>query len=177
MYFSRVKGRRERGGFTIVELLIVIVVIAILAAIAVVAYSGTQERARDAQRLQDVTNLQKAIGMYYARTGTMPPRSPASVSWADSKNYPSDYISDITGIDGGFAKLPVDPRNAGSMYYRYYVYSPGYYGCDAARGSFYVLQIMDMESTSGTHPKSPGFSCSGRNWSGEADYTVGGFTL
>ena len=38
--------KRPRAGFTIVELLIVIVVIAILAAITIVAFNGIQERAR-----------------------------------------------------------------------------------------------------------------------------------
>ena len=37
---------RSQHGFTIVELLIVIVVIGILAAIVTVAYAGVQERAR-----------------------------------------------------------------------------------------------------------------------------------
>jgi prepilin-type N-terminal cleavage/methylation domain-containing protein len=38
---------KQQSGFTIVELLIVIVVIAILAAITVVAYNGIQDRARN----------------------------------------------------------------------------------------------------------------------------------
>lgn len=37
----------QRSGFTIVELLIVVVVIAILAAITVVAYTGIQNRTYD----------------------------------------------------------------------------------------------------------------------------------
>ncbi len=46
-------------GFTIVELLIVIVVIAILAAISVVMYSNLQARTLDTHRTSTVTNIQK----------------------------------------------------------------------------------------------------------------------
>ena len=38
--------KKTKSGFTIVELLIVIVVIGILAAITIVAYNGIQSRAR-----------------------------------------------------------------------------------------------------------------------------------
>ncbi len=48
-----------KTGFTIVELLIVIVVIAILAAISVVAYTGIQNRAYDSSVSSDLTNLAK----------------------------------------------------------------------------------------------------------------------
>ena len=48
-------------GFTIVELLIVIVVIAILAAITVVAYNGIQQRANNARRDSDLTSYMKAM--------------------------------------------------------------------------------------------------------------------
>lgn len=49
------------NGFTIVELLIVIVVIAIIAAITIVAYSGIQSRAQQAKINADLTQLEKAI--------------------------------------------------------------------------------------------------------------------
>lgn len=48
-------------GFTIVELLIVIVVIAILAAITIVAFNGVQERSRAAKISSDLSMLSKAI--------------------------------------------------------------------------------------------------------------------
>lgn len=59
-------------GFTIVELLVVIVVIAILAAISVVAYTGIQERARDADRTSDINAIHKAIELYAADYGSYP---------------------------------------------------------------------------------------------------------
>lgn len=52
---------RSQKGFTIVELLIVIVVIAILAAIVIVAYNGIQDRAREAKIEADLGQIEKAI--------------------------------------------------------------------------------------------------------------------
>lgn len=50
-----------RNGFTIVELLIVIVVIAILASISTVAYTSIQDRARNSKISSDLQTLNKAI--------------------------------------------------------------------------------------------------------------------
>lgn len=51
-------------GFTIVELLIVIVVIGILAAITIVAYNGVQQRAGNAQRISAAKDWIKTIQTY-----------------------------------------------------------------------------------------------------------------
>lgn len=52
---------KRHSGFTIVELLIVIVVIGILAAITIVAFNGVQNRARAQTVNSDLTMLNKAI--------------------------------------------------------------------------------------------------------------------
>ncbi len=54
----------KQKGFTIVELLIVIVVIAILAAISIVAFTGIQQRGRDSERASDVSNIVKSLTAY-----------------------------------------------------------------------------------------------------------------
>ena len=63
----------EPRGFTIVELLIVIVVIAILAAITIVAYNGIQANARDSARISKVKAISKAIELYYVNNDRYPP--------------------------------------------------------------------------------------------------------
>lgn len=59
-------------GFTIVELLIVIVVIGILAAITIVAYSGFQDRAEASKTITAVQAYKKALTMYKLDNGLYP---------------------------------------------------------------------------------------------------------
>lgn len=54
----------KSSGFTIVELLIVIVVIGVLASITVVAYNGIQVRSRNAQVISGVRNIEIAMRQY-----------------------------------------------------------------------------------------------------------------
>lgn len=72
----------NKSGFTIVELLIVIVVIGILAAISIVAYSGVQQRATIASLVSDLDNASKRLKLDQIDNGTYP----ATVSLADGGN-------------------------------------------------------------------------------------------
>ena len=63
---------RSNKGFTIVELLIVIVVIGILATISIVAYSGVQNRAKDSKAAINASTTQKAAEAYFADNGAYP---------------------------------------------------------------------------------------------------------
>lgn len=64
--------KKYASGFTIVELLIVIVVIGILAAITIVAYNGVQDRAHDTAVKSDLTTIAKKIQLYNADNGNYP---------------------------------------------------------------------------------------------------------
>lgn len=67
-------------GFTIVELLIVIVVIAILAAITIVSFNGIQSRARESQIKNNLTSVYKILSIERVLTGLYP----VSLAAADS---------------------------------------------------------------------------------------------
>lgn len=61
---------KTKSGFTLVELLIVIVVIGILAAITLVAYNGVQAKAKLAQQVSELDTIGKAVQLWSAENGT-----------------------------------------------------------------------------------------------------------
>lgn len=65
-------------GFTIVELLVVIVVIAILAAITIVAYNGIQQRANNTSIIAAANNSLSVIDAYITANDAYPPLSGSS---------------------------------------------------------------------------------------------------
>ena len=65
--------RTSKSGFTIVELLIVIVVIAILAAISIVAYNGIQARAQNTSVQNDLIAMAKKIELEAVDKGSYQP--------------------------------------------------------------------------------------------------------
>lgn len=62
----------KKAGFTIVELLIVIIVIAILAAISIVSYNSILDRARNAKTVSMVNQWEKMLALYTVETGGYP---------------------------------------------------------------------------------------------------------
>jgi len=87
-----VRGRTSSKGFTIVELLIVVVVIAILAAITIVSYTGITGRAYTASVQTEFRNAMQSIEKYkvengmYPSTGTNTELAAANIR-INTKNY------------------------------------------------------------------------------------------
>lgn len=83
------KQTEREAGFTIVELLIVIVVIGILAAVTIVGYNGIQERAINLGTEDAVAKFRRALIMYATEKGSYPLGGTTSACLGESTNYPS----------------------------------------------------------------------------------------
>jgi len=94
------KTRNDGGGFTLLELLVVIGIIGILVALGTVAYSSAQKSGRDARRKQDLVAMQNALEEYYS---------------ANSFVYPSTTCS--TAATYLKSNWPVDPKNTAPNIY------------------------------------------------------------
>jgi general secretion pathway protein G len=146
---SNSSGRTNQRGFTIVELLIVIVVIAILAAITIVAYNGVQVRARDSQRRSDVTAIKKALELYYIDNGKFPSgNGSTSINSGWSTTADASWANLATALRPYLATLPTDPTSTPNisvinssttgMDYAYFADYGGSY-CGAGVSQTYLL--------------------------------------
>ncbi len=63
---------RNRLGFTLVELLVVITIIAILMALLFPAFRGVQDQAKRTQAKNDLTQIVTAVNAFYTEYGTYP---------------------------------------------------------------------------------------------------------
>jgi prepilin-type N-terminal cleavage/methylation domain-containing protein len=96
--------KKKYSGFTIVELLIVIVVIGILAALVIVTYNGIQQKARDTERKTDIKALQGHFEAYWADNAKYPTLAQSNDSAFRTANF--------KGLDpASFA----DPKDSGSQ--------------------------------------------------------------
>ena len=119
---------RKDPGFTIVELLIVIVVIGILAAIVTVGYTGISASARDSVRKSDISNLSKATELYYVENG----RYPMNGGWCTQISHPTYTAAFQAAIQPYLKQLILDPQYSATYqdyFYRrindnsYYLYA------------------------------------------------------
>ena len=89
MVHTNIKTLQRQHGFTIVELLIVIVVIGILATITIVSYAGVTLRAHEAQAQTNGETAQKVAESYNADNGYYPPTAAAFATGSLSTHLPA----------------------------------------------------------------------------------------
>lgn len=81
---------KNKNGFTIVELLVVIVVIGILASITVVAYGGIQRRAENTARVTEVRQYEKIFQLYKASFGSFPQNPSTAQNYCLGTGFPEN---------------------------------------------------------------------------------------
>lgn len=96
--------KKSNKGFTIVELLIVIVVIGILALLVVTTYSGIQQKARNSKRSADVAAIQTQLEAFFQQSGYYP-------SLTDM-NTASWLSTNLKSLDTAALKDPSNPNNS-----------------------------------------------------------------
>jgi type II secretion system protein G len=104
----------NKRGFTLIELLVVIAIIGLLSSVVITSLNSARVRARDAQRIADLHQIQLALELYYADKGFYPQ---SDCGW-DCNSYRYSYV---TASWAAFAAdlapymktVPVDPKNSG----------------------------------------------------------------
>ncbi len=66
------KVRRRRAGFTLVELLVVIVVLAVLAAMVLPKFMNSSRRSKESALMSDLTMLRDSVARFNTDTGAYP---------------------------------------------------------------------------------------------------------
>ena len=168
--------KKNTTGFTLIELLIVIAIIGILAGIVLVSVNKARAKARDTVRLHNMNQIEIALEQYYLDNGSFPAYNTGAweaegcnpsgwggywdTSTVDSNgdgNKFIDFLKDPRYFPGG---VPVDPLNTpGTCGYIFFVKEAGYSGCPIENGGFYLLGVVDMETSDGKYPNSPDFHC------------------
>lgn len=118
-------GRRARG-FTIIELLVVIVVLVVLAAIMLPRFINESRQNREAQLRAELNHLRNAVSLFYADTGVYP-ASLADLARKKAPSYASAQGLDRYGKPANYspadwhgpylAQIPVDPVSGRAFVY------------------------------------------------------------
>jgi general secretion pathway protein G len=84
----------RRRGFTLIEMLLVLMLIALLASLVTPVVIGGVQRARESTLRADLYALRKAIDDYYADTGTYPPELDELVAKRYLRRIPPDPLTE-----------------------------------------------------------------------------------
>jgi prepilin-type N-terminal cleavage/methylation domain-containing protein/prepilin-type processing-associated H-X9-DG protein len=86
--------RGGQKGFTLVELMIVVIVIGVLASVAIPMYQLSAERSRETECVTALGMVRSALRVYYAEHGTY-----ANVNFADGNQVTAGGFLDVSDND------------------------------------------------------------------------------
>lgn len=87
----------KKSGFTLVELLVVVLIIAILATIGAAMYAQSYVKARDAKRRSDMVTIADAFELYYISNSEYPVLVSTPTQYYVNTVVPSDPKSNTDG--------------------------------------------------------------------------------
>lgn len=117
----RIKGHWGQRGFTLIEIMVVVVILGILAAIIIPRISDRPEQARRTKAVMDVKSIETALSLFHMDNGFYPSTEQgleALVEKPTTGRIPNDYKE-----SGYLKKVPLDPWKNLFIYI-----SPGAYG-------------------------------------------------
>jgi prepilin-type N-terminal cleavage/methylation domain-containing protein len=128
-----IKNSSKNGaGFTLIELLVVIAIIALLTSIALIAFMSARQKARDAKRLADMTQMNTGLELYFA-TNKGYPSSSTGIPSPLVPNFASSLPSAPQPADGSCGSvLYISPGQGNGSTYYYYPSGTAYLGSDGA---------------------------------------------
>ncbi|HEX7633390.1 MAG TPA: type II secretion system protein [Candidatus Saccharimonadales bacterium] len=107
--------KKRNQGFTIVELLIVIVVIGILALLVITTYSGIQQKARNSKRQTDIQAIQTQLEAFFQDNGYYPSLKDMQGT-ADTGTGAPVWVKDhMKSLDKNALIDPSSPTNSDQM--------------------------------------------------------------
>ncbi len=111
MMVKKIKSKSD-AGFTLIELLVVISIIGLLSSIVLTSVNSARAKARDARRITDLKEIQKALEFYHDATGQYPLGSQGSGVWSShAPAYGDNNNNYIVGLAPTYIPtLPRDPR-------------------------------------------------------------------
>lgn len=97
---KNIKGSNR--GFSLIELLVVISIIGVLTAILMSNFIAARDKAKDAQKIQDLTSFKNALRLYYNDHQTYPPTigsSATSLSGFSAADQ-AELLKNMPGVAG-----------------------------------------------------------------------------